>query len=210
MGRPPQASSQVSAGLGILVQLDLRRDQDGGLDLHHREFGELDAHGRGEGAQARADLGDRPLELGVGGMQLDAGQFIDKLALTDGAAFTTEKQAKTSVDETIEPGQSFIPFGAPLIGEDEIEEVTATLRSGWIGTRVIRRPKVSTTYTALPSGATCTMRPLPGPPFRSATKIVPLGSTATPVGCCKVSVISSVMRVAGSKRKSPRPRLSPR
>jgi dTDP-4-amino-4,6-dideoxygalactose transaminase len=29
---------------------------------------------------------------------------------------------------------SFLPFGAPVIGEDEIEEVVATLRSGWIGT----------------------------------------------------------------------------
>ncbi|MDF1561778.1 MAG: DegT/DnrJ/EryC1/StrS family aminotransferase [Deltaproteobacteria bacterium] len=28
----------------------------------------------------------------------------------------------------------FIVFGAPLIGEEEIEEVVATLRSGWIGT----------------------------------------------------------------------------
>ena len=30
--------------------------------------------------------------------------------------------------------ESFLPFGAPVIGEDEIEEVVATLRSGWIGT----------------------------------------------------------------------------
>src|SRR5438105_7714214 len=29
---------------------------------------------------------------------------------------------------------SFLPFGAPVIGEEEIEEVVATLRSGWIGT----------------------------------------------------------------------------
>ena len=29
---------------------------------------------------------------------------------------------------------SFLPFGAPVIGDDEIEEVVATLRSGWIGT----------------------------------------------------------------------------
>lgn len=30
--------------------------------------------------------------------------------------------------------ESFLPFGAPMIGEEEIEEVVATLRSGWIGT----------------------------------------------------------------------------
>lgn len=29
---------------------------------------------------------------------------------------------------------SFLPFGAPVIGEEEIAEVVATLRSGWIGT----------------------------------------------------------------------------
>ncbi|MFW6086493.1 MAG: DegT/DnrJ/EryC1/StrS family aminotransferase, partial [Myxococcota bacterium] len=30
--------------------------------------------------------------------------------------------------------QEFLPFGAPHLGEDEIAEVVATLRSGWIGT----------------------------------------------------------------------------
>ena len=30
--------------------------------------------------------------------------------------------------------ESFLVFGAPLIGEDEIEEVVASLRSGWLGT----------------------------------------------------------------------------
>ncbi len=29
---------------------------------------------------------------------------------------------------------SFLPFGVPHIGEEEIDEVVATLRSGWIGT----------------------------------------------------------------------------
>jgi dTDP-4-amino-4,6-dideoxygalactose transaminase len=31
-------------------------------------------------------------------------------------------------------GKDFLVFGSPLIGEDEIQEVVATLRSGWIGT----------------------------------------------------------------------------
>jgi len=30
--------------------------------------------------------------------------------------------------------ENFLVFGAPLIGEDEIDEVIATLRSGWLGT----------------------------------------------------------------------------
>ena len=30
--------------------------------------------------------------------------------------------------------QDYITFGSPHIGEDEIAEVVATLRSGWIGT----------------------------------------------------------------------------
>ena len=28
----------------------------------------------------------------------------------------------------------FLPFGAPLIGEGEIQEVSNCLRSGWLGT----------------------------------------------------------------------------
>ncbi|NDA68455.1 MAG: UDP-4-amino-4,6-dideoxy-N-acetyl-beta-L-altrosamine transaminase, partial [Verrucomicrobia bacterium] len=30
--------------------------------------------------------------------------------------------------------QEFLVFGAPVIGEEEIAEVVACLRSGWIGT----------------------------------------------------------------------------
>ena len=47
---------------------------------------------------------------------------------------------RTALDDlpAIEGGSmtrdSFLPFGAPVIGEEEIEEVVATLRSGWIGT----------------------------------------------------------------------------
>src|SRR5215207_10893124 len=35
-----------------------------------------------------------------------------------------------------DPGEAAAPitFGAPLVGEEEIEEVVATLRSGWLGT----------------------------------------------------------------------------
>ena len=35
---------------------------------------------------------------------------------------------------TIQPPQTFIPFNLPSIGEEEIEEVVATLRSGWLTT----------------------------------------------------------------------------
>ena len=38
--------------------------------------------------------------------------------------------------------QDYLTFGSPHIGEEEIAEVVATLRSGWIGTglRTTRRP----------------------------------------------------------------------
>lgn len=38
----------------------------------------------------------------------------------------------TKTSESKRP--EFLPFGAPLIGEAEIQEVVATLRSGWLGT----------------------------------------------------------------------------
>ena len=45
--------------------------------------------------------------------------------------------------------ESFLVFGNPLIGEAEIEEVVATLRSGWIGTgpRVARFEEMMRAYT---------------------------------------------------------------
>src|SRR5689334_18308650 len=43
----------------------------------------------------------------------------------------------------------FLVFGSPLIGEEEIEEVVATLRSGWIGTgpRVAKFEEMMAEYT---------------------------------------------------------------
>lgn len=48
----------------------------------------------------------------------------------------------------------FIIFGAPLIGEAEIEEVVATLRSGWLGTgpRVAQFVQEFLEYTGAPFG----------------------------------------------------------
>jgi dTDP-4-amino-4,6-dideoxygalactose transaminase len=45
--------------------------------------------------------------------------------------------------------ESFLVFGSPLIGEEEIEEVLATLRSGWIGTgpRVAKFEEMMAEYT---------------------------------------------------------------
>src|SRR5215468_10520195 len=34
----------------------------------------------------------------------------------------------------VRPRERYLVFGAPAIGEEEIAEVVATLRSGWIGT----------------------------------------------------------------------------
>src|SRR6185295_12025079 len=44
---------------------------------------------------------------------------------------------------------SFLVFGSPFIGEPEIDEVVATLRSGWIGTgpRVAKFEERMTEYT---------------------------------------------------------------
>jgi dTDP-4-amino-4,6-dideoxygalactose transaminase len=47
------------------------------------------------------------------------------------AARTTA--ARLAVDGGVPVRATFLPFGAPSLGEEEIEEVVATLRSGWIG-----------------------------------------------------------------------------
>jgi dTDP-4-amino-4,6-dideoxygalactose transaminase len=45
----------------------------------------------------------------------------------------------------IRPKEKFLVFGAPAIGNEEIEEVAATLKSGWIGTG----PRVAAFETAI-------------------------------------------------------------
>ncbi len=40
----------------------------------------------------------------------------------------------TTVDDSISPANEFLVFGAPAIEESEIQEVVASLRSGWLGT----------------------------------------------------------------------------
>ena len=57
-----------------------------------------------------------------------------------------KEAVKQAVSRTRE---SFLAFGSPLIGEAEIEEVVATLRSGWIGTgpRVARFEEGMKSYT---------------------------------------------------------------
>jgi len=44
------------------------------------------------------------------------------------------KRLMSDKEETIRSKNNFLVFGSPLIQEDEINEVVATLRSGWIGT----------------------------------------------------------------------------
>src|SRR4051812_25475873 len=46
----------------------------------------------------------------------------------------TTTAARLAVDGGAPVRTGFLPFGAPAIGDDEIAEVTAVLRSGWIGT----------------------------------------------------------------------------
>src|SRR5258705_8923560 len=42
--------------------------------------------------------------------------------------------SRLAIDGGAPVRSSFLPFGAPCLGEEEIAEVVATLRSGWIGT----------------------------------------------------------------------------
>jgi dTDP-4-amino-4,6-dideoxygalactose transaminase len=51
--------------------------------------------------------------------------------------------------------QRFLPFGGPILGEEEISEVVETLRSGWIGTgpRVARFEADFARYKAVEEGA---------------------------------------------------------
>ena len=53
-------------------------------------------------------------------------------------ALNSSQQTKT-FEDNLYRRESFLVFGAPKIGEEEINEVTESLRSGWIGTG----PKVS-------------------------------------------------------------------
>lgn len=52
----------------------------------------------------------------------------------------------------VRPKDDFLVFGAPLIGQPEIDEVVATLKSGWIGTgpKVTRFEKDFTSYIKAP------------------------------------------------------------
>ena len=61
----------------------------------------------------------------------------------------------------VRPRERYLVFGAPAIGEEEIAEVVATLRSGWIGTgpRVARFERDFARYTGAPHAvavASCT------------------------------------------------------
>jgi dTDP-4-amino-4,6-dideoxygalactose transaminase len=55
----------------------------------------------------------------------------------------------------VRPRERFLVFGAPLIGEEEIAEVVASLRSGWLGTgpKVARFETDFAAYTGAPYAA---------------------------------------------------------
>ena len=63
------------------------------------------------------------------------------------------------------PGrEDFLVFGAPAIGDDEIDEVVASLRSGWLGTgpkvaRFEERLRAPTSGRRTPSPSTRAPRP---------------------------------------------------
>ncbi|MBN2141651.1 MAG: DegT/DnrJ/EryC1/StrS family aminotransferase [Desulfovibrionaceae bacterium] len=58
-------------------------------------------------------------------------------------------------DAPIRPRDKFLVFGSPLIGEEEIREVEACLRSGWLGTgpKVARFEQDFATYRGAPAAA---------------------------------------------------------
>lgn len=41
---------------------------------------------------------------------------------------------KSGILEPVRPKEKFLVFGSPVIGEDEIDEVVASMKSGWLGT----------------------------------------------------------------------------
>lgn len=61
----------------------------------------------------------------------------------------------TSKHPPVRPREKFLAFGAPLIEQEEIDEVVATLRSGWIGTgpRVARFQRAFAEYKRVPAAA---------------------------------------------------------
>ncbi len=56
---------------------------------------------------------------------------------------------------------SFLIFGSPVIGEEEIAEVVDSLRSGWVGTgpKVQRFEAMLAEYWALSTAAACPRAP---------------------------------------------------
>jgi dTDP-4-amino-4,6-dideoxygalactose transaminase len=60
--------------------------------------------------------------------------------------------SSTEVDPATATRERFLVFGSPLIGEEEIAEVVASLRSGWIGTgpRVQRFETMLASYVGVP------------------------------------------------------------
>jgi dTDP-4-amino-4,6-dideoxygalactose transaminase len=60
-----------------------------------------------------------------------------------------ETRGKLAIEGGSPVREEFLVFGAPAIGEEEIEEVVATLRSGWLGTgpRVSRFEEAFRAYT---------------------------------------------------------------
>lgn len=60
-------------------------------------------------------------------------QLILKWDFSGGRPLETQKE-QLALEGGTPVREKFLPFGAPCFGEEEIEEVVATIRSGWIGT----------------------------------------------------------------------------
>lgn len=77
-------------------------------------------------------------EVGVGGLQLSGDELVKRLQLVHGDHFDRGPEGLRETGDfdlasDVEVGQRYLPFGVPVIDQAMIDEVTDTLRSGWIG-----------------------------------------------------------------------------
>ena len=153
----------------------------------HREYDHSGARRRALGrAPARGRPRRRHRALPDGGAErlradlrrdLPAGDWRSlHLRSRAAAAILTGSEVHTTMtDLPVRPPDRFLVFGAPTIGEEEIAEVVASMRSGWLGSG----PKVARFET--------TSRPTKAPttPSRGAPARPPCTSRCLPWGCSR-------------------------
>lgn len=74
------------------------------------------------------------LQLGLAGIYFKAEEFIKRYCQQQSLLkFNNAKLNSDANANNLLPGMAFMPFGVPLISNDEIDEVVDTLESAWIG-----------------------------------------------------------------------------